>query len=298
MKLLSDFDGIWTDQQKEADYVKDYILDKICEISGMSSEEVIALLGKVQLKMSAEPYKYGWINNSYISCFYGEDPFSDNNAVFNYIQNIVPEGDEFSLQLADLRERVLMLEYSSLDDFSNKCFIDSTGKFKSEGKLEPSSSAKSVVEYLTKLNAEVVISSNSTTNKIEHLFSKMGYDLTNNSRIRAKGNAMKFVIDKDFTSLPEYLNVNKVYKIALRRSSYHRILIEEKPDFVIGDVFSLDIALPLYLVLNEPEFSQMRIIQKIQPHTPQWVKDFLSRSEFSEIAFMIYDIKELKEILK
>ncbi len=69
------------------------------------------------------------------------------------------------------------------------------------------------------------------------------------------------------------------------------------PDYVLGDVFSLDLALPLYLRMNDPKFQKLKVIQKVQKYTPSWVKDYLSKAEFKGIAFMIDDIKELPDII-
>ena len=69
------------------------------------------------------------------------------------------------------------------------------------------------------------------------------------------------------------------------------------PDYVIGDVFSMDIALPVYLRMNDPQFKKLKIIQKIQKYTPAWVKEYLSKEEFKGKVFMIDDIKDLPKII-
>jgi hypothetical protein len=98
-------------------------------------------------------------------------------------------------------------------------------------------------------------------------------------------------------SLPEYYTINSSYKVPLRRKHYHEVLIDEKPDYVLGDVFSLDVALPLYLRLNDTGFKNLKVIQKVQPHTPAWVKDFLSMKEFEGIAFMAESISDVYPVL-
>src|SRR5438128_510883 len=85
MKLISDFDGVWTDQDKEAKYVWNYIINKIYDITDFSKEESAGLLDECKKDMDKTPHEYGWFNNKKISAYYHEDPFGDNNAIFNYI---------------------------------------------------------------------------------------------------------------------------------------------------------------------------------------------------------------------
>lgn len=305
IKLVSDFDGIWTNQESEAEYVWKYILNKLSGLTGLSENDISEFLSAVKEEMLKAPYKYGWMNGGNTACFFGEDPFGDNNAIFDFIgRKYTSDGeDDLTLQIKKIGKSILESGYDNFDKFANDCFFESTGKFKEEGKLNPCPEAKEVLEKLFKMNVDVVVASNSKTQKIEHLFSKMGYKMTNEESqergaLHARGNSMKFVIHNDYTSLPEFLNINEHYKVPLRRKSYHEVLKDEKPDYVIGDVFSLDVALPLYLRMNETEFSNLKVIQKIQSHTPDWVKEFLSKKEFEGIAFMVENIMEVPAVIE
>src|SRR5207245_3826186 len=105
--------------------------------------------------------------------------------------------------------------------------------------------------------------------------------------VHARGNSMKFVITPDFDEVPEKMKIDNRYEVQLRRKSYYKVFVDEIPDYVIGDVFSLDLALPLHLRLHDSRFNKLKLIQKVQKHTPDWVKDFLNRDEFKGIVFMI-----------
>jgi phosphoglycolate phosphatase-like HAD superfamily hydrolase len=304
IKLLTDFDGIWTNQEEEAEYVWNYIVKKLAEISGFGHEEISNFLDQVKREMNKTPWLYGWMNNGKTACYYGEDPFGDNNAIFDFIgrRNGNTVDDSLSNRINIIAKSILKAGYPSLDKFSNDCFFESTGQFKAEGKLNACKEAKEVVEKILPQNIEVVIASNSKTDKIEYLFSKIGLTPTNESspvrgRLHTRGNSMKFVIDNEYVSLPEYYTINSSYKVPLRRKHYHEVLIDEKPDYVLGDVFSLDVALPLYLRLNDTGFKNLKVIQKVQPHTPAWVKDFLSMKEFEGIAFMAESISDVYPVL-
>ncbi|MDQ3021588.1 MAG: hypothetical protein M3R36_13620 [Bacteroidota bacterium] len=300
-KLISDFDGIWTNQNIEAEYVWNYILDAVSELSGMEKSDVDKFLSDCKKEMDNKPYEYGWFMNGSIAAYYKEDPFGDNNAIFDFINREQSFESEFNKTITHVKDSVLK-KYSSLADFSQECFMKSTGNFKAEGKLTPVDTTRKIVDMLSSDNVEIVVVSNSKTEKIQYLFSKANLTVSDhtdsgNSKLRARGDARKFVIDNSYTDLPESLEINSEFKVPLRRSSYHKILSEEKPDFVIGDVFSLDIALPLYLRMNDKSFTNLKVIQRVQPYTPDWVKDYLKRDEFKKIAFIVNSVDEIPELI-
>lgn len=303
IKLVSDFDGIWTNQNIEAEYVWNYILDSVAELSGMEKSGVNNLLSECKKDMNKEPYKYGWFYNGMIAAYFSEDPFGDNNAIFDYINKTASDNsdNEFYRNQLMVKDSILK-KYSSLADFSQACFMNSTKKFKDGGKLNPIDTTKKIVDDLNSAGVEVIVASNSRTEKIKYLFSKAGIEVTDDNSperngVHARGDARKFVIDTDYTELPEFLKVTDKFLVPLRRSSYHKILSEEKPDFVIGDVFSLDIALPLYLRIHDKSFSNLKVIQRVQPYTPYWVKDYLDKDEFRGIAFMVNSVDEAPELI-
>ncbi len=304
VKLVSDFDGVWTNQEIEAGYVWNYILNTIASLTGETKETVDELLIGCKKEMDREPFEYGWFFEGSVAAYYQEDPFGDNNAIFDYINRAgsTRSYSNFKQQIARIKEAVLAKTKMSLAEFSNDCFVKSTSQFKLEGKLKPVETAADVIKKLNSAGVEIVVVSNSKTEKIEHLFRKAGQTVTNEraikrGRLHAIGDAKKFVIERSFTELPEFMEIQGKFKTALRRKNYHKILLREKPDYVIGDVFSLDLALPLYMRLHDAHVNNLKVIQKVQKHTPEWVKDFLGKEEFRGIAFMIDSIDELPELL-
>ncbi len=304
VKLISDFDGVWTNQDIEANYVWSYIITSIASLTSDTPKEINKLLQECKKEMDNTPYEYGWFNNGSISCYYQEDPFGDNNAIFDYIGRAASKRSysHFKQELARIKDAIETKANMSLAEFSNDCFMRSTTQFKLEGKLKPVETTSAIIKKLNAAGVEIVVASNSKTEKIEHLFRKAGQTVTNEKsivrgRLHAIGDAKKFIIDDKFTEVPEYYEITKRYKVNLRRSNYFKILLDEKPDYVIGDVFSLDLALPLYLRLNDSRFKKLKVIQKMQKHTPQWVKDHLSKDEFKGIAFMVDSINELPKLL-
>ena len=304
VKLISDFDGVWTNQDIEADYVWKYILNTVAGLSGDTPDNINSLLQEAKKEMDNTPYDFGWFNNGGVSCYYQEDPFGDNNAIFDYIERAASKRSysHFKQELARLKEVINKKANMTLAEFSNDCFMKSTTQFKLEGKLKPVESAGQIIKKLNAGGVEIVVVSNSKTEKIEHLFRKAGQTVTNEKsiirgRLHAIGDARKFVIDSAFTELPEHYEIKSRFKVCLRRSNYFKVLLAEMPDYVIGDVFSLDLALPLYLRMNDKRFGKLKVIQRVHKHTPGWVKDHLSKEEFKGIAFMVDSIDELPGIL-
>jgi hypothetical protein len=304
IKLISDFDGVWTNQEVEAAYVEHYIIKSIADLTGDNTDIISLLINECRKEMDRMPYEYGWYHNGAIAAYYGEDPLADNYAIFDYIDRFATTTtySNFKQHLYKVKDAILTKTKMTLAEFSNSCFVKSTAQFKLEGKLKPVSSAGRIVKQLNQKGVEIIVVSNSRAEKIQHLFTKAGHTATNEKsivrgKLHSRGNAKKFVIDNSHTSLPEFLETTGRYKINLRRGDYHKILTEEKPDYVMGDVFSLDLALPLYLRLHDKQFANLKIIQKVQKHTPKWVKDFLSKDKFKGKAFMIDSIDELPGLL-
>src|SRR5436853_727569 len=86
LKLVSDFDGIWTDQPDEAAYVWNYIIKKLTQLTKLPESEINRIIQGSKKDMDRYPYKYGWMNHGKTAAFYHEDPFGDNNALFNTSQ--------------------------------------------------------------------------------------------------------------------------------------------------------------------------------------------------------------------
>ncbi|MEO8665043.1 MAG: hypothetical protein ABI462_06065 [Ignavibacteria bacterium] len=303
IKLVSDFDGIWTDQKKESEHVWNYIVSSAAELSGKTQKDTRNFFRLCRQRMDKDPGKYGWVNAGEIAAFYKEDPYGDNNAIFDFMDRVYSNfpPDDLTIEIKKVRTSILA-KYKSLAEYSQECFAVPTGRHKSEGKLKPVTSAADTVKKINSLNTDIVVVSNSTTDKIKYLFAQAGIIVSGDAlgkreSVHARGDAKKFFIYNSDTVLPSYLEISGKIKVPLRRSSYHSILIEEKPDFVVGDVFSLDIALPLYLRMNKREFSNLKVIQKIQPYTPAWVKDYLNKKDFKGKAFTINKIEELPEII-
>jgi len=70
LKLISDFDGIWTNQNIEAEYVWDHIVNTTSGLTGFGHKKVLKILEDCKLEMSKNPHLYGWFNTGGIAAYY------------------------------------------------------------------------------------------------------------------------------------------------------------------------------------------------------------------------------------
>jgi hypothetical protein len=91
--------------------------------------------------------------------------------------------------------------------------------------------------------------------------------------LRLRGGARKFLLDGKASSS---LRLGEL-TFDVARPHYEAVLREERPDAVVGDVFSLDLALPLALRRREPGWSAVRLFWLIHPYTPAWLRAEIQR---------------------
>ena len=58
--------------------------------------------------------------------------------------------------------------------------------------------------------------------------------------------------------------------VRLDRGDYHALLRAERADAIVGDVFSLDLALPLALRESEADFARLELFLLRNEYTPAW----------------------------
>jgi hypothetical protein len=125
---------------------------------------------------------------------------------------------------------------------------------------------------------EIVVVSNSGTDKLAAWFDHAGvpqrvYPERAKGALCLRGSARKFVLDGPERE-PLMLGTTKV---DIARPHYDAILRDERPDAVVGDVFSLDLALPLALRRRDPAFQALRLLWLIHDYTPAWLRREVER---------------------
>lgn len=277
MKILSDFDGVLTDITHEARRSSEIFRLHLTQSGGVPPDELENLLRKVQREMERFPLHHGWKVDGRIAAYWDEDAFMHTQALGACL-------DEWALVDRNCTAQVLQaLKTKGISSFSDLAGVSYTQMTQetSEGKLKPlDPETKAVVTELLKRGHDVVIVSNSKTDRITQLLTNQGLAIGDspNSQLRIRGDAKKFVLG----DTPDRLDVDD-HAVDIARPHYEAILIQERPQVVIGDVFSLDLALPLSLARRQtPGFEPLQLFLRKRDYTPSWVTHFLDKENRCE----------------
>jgi hypothetical protein len=87
-------------------------------------------------------------------------------------------------------------------------------------------------------------------------------------------------------------------RIGVDRPRYRAVLEEERPDLVIGDVFSLDLALPHVLRRARAPGAPRMLVLRRHPHTPKWVLDTRADGAIDRVVDDVAELPALVESLR
>lgn len=263
-KILSDFDGVWTNQGPEAALLLDWTVDKLAEFAGVPKAQAQDELGVLLAAMKEAPEKHGWAPDGRITAYLDEDPLLEANA----LARVLDKGEDDTAKR--YAKAVTDAGHETLAAFSEWAFQTATASFIEEHPPSIVPEAAAMLKAIEDAGAEVVIISNSGADKIAAWFQSAGIDAGEGEghALRVRGSAKKWFLGDTEDAM-------KVAgrRIALDRPEYRSAILSERPDLMIGDVFSLDLALPQALrgrsILQAPD----TIVLKRHDHTPEWVTE-------------------------
>src|SRR5690349_4642088 len=165
MKLLSDFDGVWTLPEEEG-VANGAALDAALErlLGEADRAAVRAWVARARAAVLAEPWRWGWSTAGRISAFADEDPFTVHGALLHYL-DVARADDPLAARLAAAIEA-----QGSLGAFGGKAHTDGVGAV--EARRGPAITADAVRagKELLAHGIEVVVVSNSGTDKLKRWF--------------------------------------------------------------------------------------------------------------------------------
>jgi hypothetical protein len=252
MKLLSDFDGVFTNQDAEA-----------AEVGRVLDERVgdVQLLRELRDEVKARPSLYGWFSGGVLSCYADEDPYVFNNAVCGALYKLAPAA----------AARLAGKGIDNADRLALQCFEEGTARYRAAHASHVDGEALDAVRAFTAAGHEIVVVSNSSTARIEALLRDAG--LTLGARgVKVRGDARKFLLGDEPATVVNADNFGG-REIRLRRPRYFDVLFDERPDALIGDVLSLDVAMPAALRAADPRFVNLQTALRRHPHTPGWAQE-------------------------
>jgi hypothetical protein len=273
MRLVSDFDGVWTRPEAEG-ASQGEVLDAalLGGVPPEAREAAAAWLARAREAARAEPTRFGWAPGGRITAYGDEDPFAFHAALLHLIAHRADHDPEAARFKAVVEARGHTLE--SFGSWAHAEGVTRVTAARGPGVLPEAAAAG---RRLLAAGVEVVVVSNSGTDKLWRWLGHAGLACTvhperSAGAIRLRGAARKFELD----GAPVPLALGDV-AVDAARPVYERALREEAPAAVVGDVFSLDLALPLRLRRTAPEFASIRLFWLIHPYTPTWLRDRVRR---------------------
>ena len=234
--LVLDFDGTMTDAEAEGAPFRDGYLDDLCALVGRrpGDPEVTVIAEEVEAELAASPGEHGFTWNGKVVAPASVDPY---------------------LRMVPIASRIFDCFGAFLDaDDRGRLLRSVLYKYNYE-KTQPvfRPGARALLAGLRGTETFVVTNSGTAhvARKITALDGGSGEAAWLASRVH--GDAGKFVVDNTFIAVPAELPVPGLARpVLVRRRSYHDVLHKlcgGRWDqlTVVGDIFELDLALPLVL---------------------------------------------------
>jgi hypothetical protein len=280
MKLLSDFDGVWTLPSEEGRAHGEALDAAIDALVGEPERtQVRDWVKRARGAVRAEPVRYGWVSAGRISAFGDEDPFTEHGALLHYLHEQRAH-DPLAARLAGAIEA----EGITLDAFGGRAHVAGVQGVEARRGPGITPAAAAAGRTLLGRGVDVVVVSNSGTEKLDRWFKHASVPARVHPdhaphELRLRGSARKFVLA---AGAGEGLAVGSM-RVDIVRPDYERVLREERPDAVVGDVFSLDLALPLALKRRDPAWRHVRLFWLVHPYTPERMKRELATLPDGEV---------------
>ena len=238
--IVLDFDGTLTDAEVEGEGFTIGYLEDLAALTGQPYADIVPLAERFEAEVCERSQEFGWLYDGQIVAPATVDPYLRMMPV---ARKLLDHFGAFGVE----QERARLLEgilFRYNYPKTKVCFRPGAAK---------------VLGRLSQRSAFIV--TNSHTEAVQRKIVTLPADDTASSLAdtwteRVRGGARKYVVDDSFSEVPRELRISGLSRpVLLRRRHYHGVLCElcEKVgvDFtellVVGDIFELDLALPLEL---------------------------------------------------
>lgn len=272
--LVLDFDGTVTDAEEEGKpFVAGYLED-LAALTERSLDDVLVMAERFEVEVSADPDNHGWKYGGVIVAPATVDPYLRIMPVARKIFDVCEV-------FMDPRDRNRLL-----DGILYRYNYQKTG-------VAFRSGAHELLSALTDTPTYVVTNSHTdpVRGKIRALAKGSELDWLLE---RVHGRARKYKIDDSFTEVPRAIDVDGLSRpILLRRRAYHEVLtellrsegLEWSQLLVVGDIFELDLALPLAM--------GARVGLVVNRFTPEYEKRYVDGHERGHLIAALSEIPAL-----
>ncbi len=268
LHLATDFDGVWTRPEREARAVQRTVVREFARLAGWPEAVAARCYRRWMRRVLERPAEHGWRIDGRLSSYVDEDFFALPAAIGQAIADAGEDPEARRLQEAILRE------HSSVSAFMDACYHGTCARFRESVEHDLAPGAEEVLRWLLGIGARVTFVTNAPLAKVVDWFACHDLAVADardpaaaGAPLRAYGRAGKQWLGDSLATL-EFAG-RRVYT---DRPAYREILERERPDVVLGDVLSLDLAQPLGLrVAGHPAAPRCVAILH-RRHTPHWIR--------------------------
>lgn len=236
--LVLDFDGTMTDAEEEGRPFRGGYLEDTATLLGRSLDEVLALAERFEAEVAADPQAHGWVYGGEIVAPASVDPYLRVmpvvRKIFDTFEAFANEGERNRLLDGILYKYNYLKTLTAFRDGAREALVALEG-------------------------TDTYVVTNSHTDAVANKILTLGETPGGENALgwlveRVHGLARKYVVDDAFDLVPRDLSLPGLARpVKLRRKSYFDVLealrakvgAEWAEVAVCGDIFELDLALPL-----------------------------------------------------
>ena len=292
LHLLSDFDGVWTEPTREMEAVHDTVVGELARLGGHSRARMEELYAGFAQQILGRPQDFGWRIEGRMSSYVDEDFFAMPTAVGQYIDE-QPCAESAALRAAVLRA------WPEVIQFLDHCYHSTCDRFRALNKHDLAPGAARVLRWMLDHGMTICFATNAPAVKVIDWFAHHGFEVADarevgpdEAPLRVYGRAGKQWLSEQ----PESIEGGG-RAVQPDRPQYRQILERECPDAVVGDVFSLDLALPAALRAQGLPGGPQAIGLMHMRHTPAWVQAGVGLQPQGWIDWMVPHVTALPRLL-
>lgn len=285
-KILSDFDGVWTEADLEAEVLHRQLAESCAALLQADLPSVEADLAAFRREVQGSPHAFGWAPDGRIAAFADEDPLCEVAGLCALVA-VAERGH------ARRYREAIEARWDTVQAFAEHGFVLAMARFRTEHPPSIAPDARAQLHAVTEAGAEVVVVSNSEPAKLEAWFRAAGIDAGEGPghELRIRGSAGKQVLGSD--------RVIEVHgrRVHVDRPRYRQAIEQERPDLVIGDIFSLDLALPHVMREQRHPAAPRTLALRRHRHTPAWILEDRAAGAIDHLVDRFDDLADLIELV-
>lgn len=292
LHLLSDFDGVWTEPTRELQAVHDTVIGELARLAGCDRAAMEDAYAGFAEQVLRQPEQHGWRIDGKLSSYVDEDVFAMPTAVGQWL-DAAPGADE-----RRLRARILD-EWPAVIDFLDDCYHGTCSRFRETHPHDLTRGAERVLRWLLDQGVTICFATNAPAEKVIDWFAHYRIEVADarhtsreECRLRVFGRAGKQWLGESGATVEVGGRA-----VQVDRPQYRAILEQERPDAVVGDVFSLDLALPAWLRREGLAGAPQAIGLMHLRHTPDWVRAALGGGPDGWVDWLVPHVTALPRLL-